>query len=90
MLEFLSVKKRYYNPVEFAIDRIDGTWKILILLILRDKTMRYGELKNEIPHVTHKMLTSQLKHLEDEASVERKVYPVVLPNVEYKLTKRRI
>lgn len=88
MPEFLFKNKLYYNPVEFAMDRIGGTWKMPILWRLKDKVMRYGELKKDIPHITHKMLTSQLRELEEEGFVSRTVYPVVPPKVEYAITKR--
>ncbi|SMD45437.1 transcriptional regulator, HxlR family [Aquiflexum balticum DSM 16537] len=88
MPDFLFNKKLYYNPVEFAMDRIGGTWKMPILWRLKDKVMRYGELKKDIPHITHKMLTSQLRELEKEGFITRKVYPVVPPKVEYTITKR--
>jgi DNA-binding HxlR family transcriptional regulator len=88
MPEFFYNKKLYYNPVEFAMDRIGGTWKMPILWRLKDKTMRYGELKKDIPHITHKMLTSQLRELEEEGFLTRKVYPVVPPKVEYTITER--
>jgi DNA-binding HxlR family transcriptional regulator len=84
--EFIYKNKLYYNPVEFAMDRIGGTWKMPILWRLKDRVMRYGELKKDIPHITDKMLTSQLKELEIEGFIERKVYPVVPPKVEYSLT----
>ncbi len=88
MPEFLFKNKLYYNPVEFAMDRIGGTWKMPILWRLKDKVMRYSELKKDIPHITHKMLTSQLRELEEEGFISRKVYPVVPPKVEYTITKR--
>jgi DNA-binding HxlR family transcriptional regulator len=88
MPEFLYNKKLYYNPVEFAMDRIGGTWKMPILWRLKDKVLRYGELKKDIPHITHKMLTSQLRELEEEGFITRKVYPVVPPKVEYAITER--
>lgn len=88
MPEFLYNNKLYYNPVEFAMDRIGGTWKMPILWRLKDRVMRYGELKKDIPHITHKMLTSQLRELEDEGFISRKVFPVVPPKVEYSITKR--
>lgn len=88
MPDFLFNKKLYYNPVEFAMDRIGGTWKMPILWRLKDKIMRYGELKKDIPHITHKMLTSQLRELEEEGFIERKVYPVIPPKVEYSITER--
>jgi DNA-binding HxlR family transcriptional regulator len=88
MPDFLFNKKLYYNPVEFAMDRIGGTWKMPILWRLKEKTMRYGELKKDIPHITHKMLTSQLRELEEEGFIFRKVYAVVPPKVEYSITER--
>jgi DNA-binding HxlR family transcriptional regulator len=88
MPEFLYNHKLYYNPVEFAMDRIGGTWKMPILWRLKDRVMRYGELKKDIPHITHKMLTSQLRELEEEGFIHRKVYAVVPPKVEYSITKR--
>ncbi len=88
MPEFLFNNKLYYNPVEFAMDRIGGTWKMPILWRLKDRVMRYGELKKDIPHITHKMLTTQLRELEAEGFIERKVYAVVPPKVEYTITKR--
>ncbi|WP_275982488.1 winged helix-turn-helix transcriptional regulator [Aquiflexum gelatinilyticum] len=88
MPDFLFNKKLYYNPVEFAMDRIGGTWKMPILWRLKEKTMRYGELKKDIPHITHKMLTSQLRELEEEGFIFRKVYAVIPPKVEYSITER--
>lgn len=88
MPEFLYKNKLYYNPVEFAMDRIGGTWKMPILWRLKDRVMRYGELKKDIPRITHKMLTTQLRELEEEGFISRKVYPVVPPKVEYTITKR--
>ena len=48
MPDFLYKSKRYYNPVEFAMDRIGGTWKMPILWRLKDRVMRYSELKRDI------------------------------------------
>ncbi len=88
MPEFLYNGKLYYNPVEFAMDRIGGTWKMPILWRLKDRVFRYGELKKDIPHITDKMLTTQLRQLEHEGFINRKVYPVVPPKVEYSLTSK--
>jgi DNA-binding HxlR family transcriptional regulator len=88
MPDFIYDKKIYYNPVEFAMDRIGGTWKMPILWRLREKTLRYGELKKDLPHITHKMLSSVLRSLESEGFVTRLVHPVVPPKVEYTITKR--
>jgi DNA-binding HxlR family transcriptional regulator len=88
MPDFIYNNKVYYNPVEFAMDRIGGAWKMPILWRLREKTLRYGELKKDIQHITHKMLSSKLKELEEEGFVTRKVYAQVPPKVEYSLTAR--
>ena len=88
MPEFLHRSKLYYNPVEFALDRIGGAWKMPILWRLNGRIMRYGELKKDIPRVTHKMLTAQLRELEEDGFISRTVYPVVPPKVEYALTER--
>jgi DNA-binding HxlR family transcriptional regulator len=88
MPEFMYNNKNYYNSVEFVMDRIGGTWKMPILWRLREKTLRYGELKKTMNKVTHKMLTSSLRELEDDGFIVRTVYPVVPPKVEYSLTER--
>jgi len=86
--------KTYNNPVQLALDVIGGKWKMPILWRLRNKTLRYGEIRRslnehlETGKVTDKMLASQLRELERHGLVERKVYPVVPPKVEYTITKR--
>ena len=88
MPEFLYKNKLYYNPVEFAMDRIGGTWKMPILWRLKDRVMRFSALKKDIPRITDKMLTTQLRQLEDEGFIHRKVYAVVPPKVEYSITEK--
>ena len=88
MPDFIYNNKVYYNPVEFAMDRIGGTWKMPILWRLQSKVFRFGELKKDIPHITDKMLTSQLRQLEAEGFINRKVYAVVPPKVEYSITSK--
>ena len=61
MPEFIYKDKTYQNPVEFALDQIGGKWKMPILWRLKDRVMRYSELKRDIPHITDKMLTTQLR-----------------------------
>ncbi|MDO6687213.1 helix-turn-helix domain-containing protein [Agarivorans sp. 2_MG-2023] len=70
-------------PVTTAIDVIGGKWKVIILYQLRGKTLRFGELKREIPKITQKTLTQQLRNLEKDKLIERKVYAEVPPRVEY-------
>lgn len=88
MPEFLHDGKLYYNPVEFAMNRIGGTWKMPILWRLQDQVMRYSELKRSMPKITHKMLTSQLRALEAGGMIHREVYPVVPPKTEYSITEK--
>ena len=88
MPEFLYNNKLYYNPVEFAMDRIGGTWKMPILWRLQNRVMRFSALKRDMPRITDKMLTSQLRQLEAEGFIHRKVYPVVPPKVEYSITEK--
>lgn len=79
--------KRFSCPVQAAVDIIGGKWKILIIYHLLAGTLRFGEIKRLIPGITQKMLTQQLRELEDESIVHRKVYPEVPPKVEYSLTR---
>ena len=73
-------------PVVATIDMIGGKYKSLILWHLIDATLRFGELRRLIPQATPKMLTQQLRELEEDNLIVRKVYPVVPPKVEYKLS----
>ncbi|MDC8004065.1 helix-turn-helix domain-containing protein [Aureisphaera galaxeae] len=88
MPDFIYDGKNYYNPVEFAMDRIGGTWKIPILWRLKDKILRYSELRRNIPHISDKMLTTQLRELEKYGLIHRKVYAVVPPKTEYSITEK--
>ncbi|MTI46894.1 winged helix-turn-helix transcriptional regulator [Sporosalibacterium faouarense] len=65
---------------------VAGKWKILILWYLSYNILRFSELKRKLPGVTQKMLTQQLRSLEKDKMIFRKVYPVVPPKVEYGLT----
>lgn len=80
--------KTYNNPVELALDVIGGKWKMPILWRLKDKVWRYGELKKNIPGITHKMLAQQLRELEADGLIDRKVYNVIPPKVEYSITPK--
>ena len=73
-------------PVTTAIDVIGGKWKVIILYQLRGKTLRFGELRRCVPKITQKMLTLQLRELEKNKLVKRKVYAEVPPKVEYTST----
>jgi DNA-binding HxlR family transcriptional regulator len=79
--------KTYNCPVEAAVAVFGGKWKALILWWLQERTWRFAELRRQIPGITEKMLTRQLRELEADGIVERRVYPTVPPKVEYSLTE---
>lgn len=73
-------------PVSTTLDIIGGKWKVLILHHLNTETRRFNELQRLMPTVTQRMLTLQLRELEGDGIVCRKVYPQVPPKVEYSMT----
>ncbi len=76
-----------YCPVETTLKVVGGKWKTLIIWHLVDHTKRFSELKRELPLITQKMLTQQLRELENDGVVSRYVYAEVPPRVEYSLTE---
>ncbi|AKH80898.1 HxlR family transcriptional regulator [Streptomyces sp. CNQ-509] len=66
---------------------VANKWALLIIEALGERTLRFGELRNEVDGVSHKMLTQNLRTLERDGLVDRKVYPTVPPRVEYTLTE---
>lgn len=74
-------------PSRLVLDRIADKWTALIIQLLSKKTMRYAELQREIGGISQKMLTQTLRSLERDGLVDRKVYPVVPPKVEYSLSR---
>jgi DNA-binding HxlR family transcriptional regulator len=80
-------KKDFNCEKELTLSIISGKWKIVILYHLGvDGALRFSEIQRLFPKITHKMLTNQLRELEEDEVVQRHVYPEVPPRVEYSLT----
>jgi DNA-binding HxlR family transcriptional regulator len=79
--------KEYHCAMDVTMDYIGGKWKTVVLWYLKKEKRRFNELKRLIPAITEKMLSLQLKQLEKDGIVSRKVYPEIPPRVEYRLTE---
>lgn len=80
---------RNKEPFEYTLSIVSGKWKLKIIYLLACITpVRYNMLKKSIEGITHKMLSTQLKELEQEGMISRKEYPQVPPKVEYSLTSK--
>lgn len=79
--------RMYHCALDVTMDYIGGKWKTVVLWYMRKGPMRFSELKKVIPQITEKMLSLQLKQLEMDGIVVRKVYAEVPPKVEYYLTE---
>lgn len=80
---------KYNCPVEAAFSQIGGKYKAIILYhLLTDGILRFNQLQKYIPKATPKMLSQQLRELDSDGLIDRKVYPVVPPKTEYSLTER--
>jgi DNA-binding HxlR family transcriptional regulator len=73
-------------PMEATLDLIGGKWKAVIVYHLQDGPLRFNELRKRLNKITHRMLTKQLRELEDAGLVARTVYAQVPPRVDYALT----
>jgi DNA-binding HxlR family transcriptional regulator len=76
-----------FCPVETTMMLISDRWKVLIIHYLLDGTKRFGELKKCVGNITQKVLTSNLRSLEESGLVKRTVYAEIPPRVEYSLTE---
>lgn len=86
-------EKKYKNanecPITIFMDKIGGKWKpVIVWLLLKNRTMRFNELDKAMSGITQKMLSQQLKSLEEENIINRISYPVIPPKVEYSLTEK--
>ena len=77
----------YVSPIDAAIEIIGGKYKVAILYYLRESVLRFGELRRLMPLATKRMLTKQLRELERDGMIDRKVFRQVPPRVDYSLTK---
>jgi DNA-binding HxlR family transcriptional regulator len=80
-------EKMYHCAMDITMDYIGGKWKTVVLWYLKFETLRFSELKKKMPDITEKMLSIQLKSLEEDGLINRKVYGRKPPiRVEYSLT----
>jgi DNA-binding HxlR family transcriptional regulator len=77
----------YVSPIDAALEIIGGIYKVAILYYLRESVLRFGELRRKMPLATKRMLTKQLRELERDGMIDRKVFRQVPPRVDYSLTK---
>jgi len=85
----MQKKFKYSWGIEATLDVIGGKWKPLVIYQLKDGTLRFSQIVDRVtPRITQRMLTKELRELEKDGLVTRKVYPQVPPKVEYSLTKK--
>lgn len=82
-----ETKKLPHCPVEMTLQLIGDKWKVLIIRDLLTGTKRFNELMRSVTGITQKVLTSHLRSMEAAGLINRKVYPVIPPKVEYSLTE---
>lgn len=75
-------------PVTATMDIIGGKWKILIIHLINNDINRFGKMSMMLKEISKQMLTTQLRELEEDGVIERKIYPEIPPRVEYFLTDK--
>ncbi len=85
--KFIIKGEEYHCALDITAAFVGGKWKTVVLWYLRNSKKRFSELKDFIPDITDKMLSLQLRALEEDGFVKRTLYPEVPPRVEYELTK---
>ena len=87
-IETTPKKYKYSWGIEATLDVIGGKWKPLVIYQLKDGTLRFNQIVDRVtPRITQRMLTKELRELENDGLVTRKVYAQVPPKVEYSLTE---
>ena len=81
------MKKKIECPTEITANIVSGKWKPTILIELRNKILRFNELKKTIPQISARILSIQLKELGEDDLISKKIYAEVPTRVEYQLTK---
>ncbi|MFN8673803.1 MAG: helix-turn-helix domain-containing protein [Candidatus Sericytochromatia bacterium] len=88
--ETLMVKKAQVGhqdcPVTFCLSKIGGKWKPVIIYLIRNNCNRFGVMQRAITGISKQMLTQQLREMEEDGILERKIYPEIPPRVEYFIT----
>lgn len=85
---FLYGDKEYYCSLELAMELIGGKWKTMMIFHLKNGAMRSGDLQRSLKGIANKMFTQTARELESSGLIDRIVYPVVPPKVEYKLSAK--
>lgn len=85
---YLHKDKEYYCSLELAMEQIGGKWKSMMIYHLREGAVRSGDLQRKLCGIANKMFTQTARELESDGIIERIVYPVVPPKVEYKLSAK--
>ena len=88
MIEKISYENIERCPVTTTMEIIGGKWKILILYLISNKINRFGKMSMMLRNISKQMLTSQLRELEEDGLIERKIYAEIPPRVEYFLTAK--
>jgi DNA-binding HxlR family transcriptional regulator len=88
MSDFLVNNYLYHNPVEFALSKIGGSYKMPILWRLKNKNWRFSELKKELPHISDRMLSKALKELEIDELISKEIFAEVPVRTVYAITEK--
>lgn len=82
--------EKHKCPVETTLEIINGKWKLMILKIVSQGPVRYGEIGKRLGKVSAKVLTQQLREMEEDGILAREVFPEIPPRVEYSLTEKGV